>query len=192
MFISLDGAKSLSNGFLTVSREKRNTSEQRFYRNKFLVFTQSYNTFSEEGVILSSEYWSLLDSVLADSKTKPGSSTWLSSIVGKLPFATITQNIVNSFQKLDALGDGELLSKIVGCFEILWPLASRRMNVDSLADCFGNTVLALASEESQRLCSNTKIMEISSAIAKTFRLSLANSANKKKVCSVIFSLDRLV
>ncbi|KLO20414.1 hypothetical protein SCHPADRAFT_991789 [Schizopora paradoxa] len=136
---------------------------------------------NEKTALISSEFWTLLESILTDSKTKPGSSTWLSSIVGRVPFSIITQNLINSFGELISQEDDETLSKIVSSFEILWPLASRRMNVDSLADCFGSTVLALSSDGSRKLVSNTKLVSISSSVSKTFRLSLANSGSRKKV-----------
>lgn len=136
---------------------------------------------SSANPIFDIRFWQLLSSVieLQGTTTKgPGLHTnksWLANLLHRVPLGPIVVAVLSSFDNI-ATNDG-LLSTIASCLTNLWPLSVQRMNVELLQSSFG-ALISWALKKNL----NPEMVELGTTISSSYRDSLTNSAQKKKVC----------
>lgn len=79
-------------------------------------------------------------------------------------------------------GHQEKLSQAFSsCFGILWPMAVQKIGTETLLECFGSLLSSLP------LCGrNEGLARVGGTVISSYRNSLGNSSNKKKVLGVPF------
>jgi len=89
--------------------------------------------------------------------------------------------VVVFFHFLHTLPDGQaeiLAREFTPCIFILWPIAVQKMNTEMLLGCFGSLLNAAPLQE--------ELQKAGLMITASYRNSLGNSSNKKKVGSFRF------
>lgn len=84
--------------------------------------------------------------------------------------------VVVFFASLHALPDGQaenLAREFTSCISILWPIAVQKMNTEVLLGCLGSLFQAVPLLD--------EVKKVGLMITASYRSSLGNSSNKKKV-----------
>lgn len=132
---------------------------------------------------LDASLWKLLGDVLTNSQIPL--KTWLPPILNRVSISTAVISLL-SLSSMEGSTNG-LFHSARNCLEILWPLSVRKLNAEVLLECFGASLVAMKNSEH-----NDSIIQIVSWITKSFRLSLSNTSNKKKVNPFLMrSIQRL-
>jgi hypothetical protein len=148
--------------------------------SKFLL---GQHWFRETNSVLDSRFWELLGDVVSPTNS-PSSSvntrpikTWLVPLLSRIPIAPIAISFLNLISLLDSVSRQQLAQSVCRSLLILWPLGVPKLGSDTLSDCF-SAVLGIFKE-----CeSNERLAHVGLFMTSSFRTSLANASNKKKVC----------
>ena len=136
---------------------------------------------SAEALVLNSEYWTLLNTILDSSPSSQGvrqSRTWLSGLCTRVSIL----NIVTTFFKCASVVEQERLRDTIEPFgrsvHVIWPQAAIRMNLDALTDGLGTILQYFASKPGFI----NDLASICLLITRTFKQTVGNTTSKKKVC----------
>ncbi|KAF8641079.1 hypothetical protein AX17_000723 [Amanita inopinata Kibby_2008] len=135
--------------------------------------------------VVDVRYWSLLVDIIRDHDCVPAMSTsrplktWLSAILARVPIAPI---VLSFFSLSELLQNSdfpheEVLSRaFASCLTTLWPIGVQKTTTETLQECFG-LVLALVPQ----CFLNEELLKVADLVTRSYRNSLANNSNKKKV-----------
>lgn len=125
-------------------------------------------------IILSQEYWKLLQDVLeAGGHAR---KSWLNPLLNRIPVTAIFTNFMNTLIASE-VNHGDALECFSKPMLTLWPFASSRASLETLMDCFTSTLSLLSSRKTL----GPSISGLLSNVLKSYRLSYGNASNKKKV-----------
>jgi len=131
--------------------------------------------------IFNSSHWKLLLDVLTCQGPSVPLSTWLPSLLYRTPLLPVLSVFVAKFGK--AGSPVELSTVVYLCVSRLWTLAESKMLLEDLADLFS---LILQRIDEGHVTSG--IISIGILVTSTYRTSLGNVANKKKVCFLTLTI----
>ncbi|RDB29584.1 hypothetical protein Hypma_015277 [Hypsizygus marmoreus] len=134
--------------------------------------------------ILDLRIWELLHDVISSSdtallrtNTRP-LKAWLPMLLNRIPFAPILLSLLDLVSSLDSETRHGLTGVVSSCLEDIWPLAVQKTSTETIMECFGAFV---------RICGlceiDTGLARIGMIITASFRNSVSNSSNKKKIYS---------
>lgn len=130
-------------------------------------------------------YWFLLNEVLSTSDTSRISKLWLPTLLNRVSVSAVTTQYL--LTSLSAANSIEVNSQFSQCMLILWPQAAPRMNLETLTDCFGASLIYMASFRPHKEEDNC-IIRACLMITRSFRRTFSSSSNKKKVCIIFTSI----
>ncbi|KAH8100543.1 Urb2/Npa2 family-domain-containing protein [Cristinia sonorae] len=131
--------------------------------------------------ILDVRYWSLLENVLfAQADIQLRDKAWLVPLLNRIPIAPIAVSLVSLCSQHAVETSIDLEAKGCQCLFFLWPLAVPKFNSESLLECYGAFLVYFASLGARRRSSES-LVKLSSLVVATYRSSLVNTANKKKL-----------
>jgi len=130
--------------------------------------------------IFNSSHWELLLDVLT---CQGPLSTWLPSLLYRTPLLPVLSAFMSKFG--EAGSPVELSTVVYSCVSRLWTLAESKMLLEDLAELFS---LVLRKIDEGHLTSG--IISIGILVTSSYRTSLGNVANKKKVCSPALTICR--
>ncbi|KAF9036465.1 hypothetical protein BDZ89DRAFT_1157548 [Hymenopellis radicata] len=128
----------------------------------------------DKASVLDVRYWELLSDVLSSPQVPL--KTWLPSMLNRISVATIVVSLLSSLNTLENERQTALSISASKCLSILWPLSVRKIGVDALLECLGAFLSAVNNNDLDE-----SALQIGTWIANSFRLSLSNSSNKKKI-----------
>lgn len=135
--------------------------------------------------IFDTRYWELVSSLIntQDATTKTSelrpSNTWLTPLLHRIPLGPVLVSFLTAFSKVDEINQSKLAGLVSTCLITMWPIAVQRMPTETLQECFGALLCTLSSIQA-----NDGIMAIGRAVSASYRNSLGNSSNKRKVILV--------
>lgn len=141
------------------------------------------------------KYWSLLADVVSMQENTsssnrhqaPPSKFAFTPILNKIPLGPIVAFFLRSLSSSPFSKETpQLLSLFRKCFSSLWHLASPRIGLDVLLDCFGAYLVVLRSVLQRRTELPTTfpvndLTRVGDIIVETYRTSLSNASSRKKV-----------
>lgn len=83
-----------------------------------------------------------------------------------------------------AAPNAELLARGSECLSILWPLASPRISIETLLDCYGALLRAL---NNQYGCTTEQFLRLAEFILASYSSGVGSAGNKKKVCVIHYT-----
>jgi hypothetical protein len=142
--------------------------------------------FSHLNPIFDTRHWRLI-AKLIDSQNSASSAadarstkSWLTTLLHRIPLGPVIVSFLTSFKDVRAEEQDVLALSVSTCLSALWSLLVQRMSTELLLECFGAFICtALASRP------NGGIARIGNMISSSYRNSLTNSSNKKKVLFLI-------
>ncbi|KAH7921149.1 hypothetical protein BV22DRAFT_1038989 [Leucogyrophana mollusca] len=126
-------------------------------------------------------FWTLLKDVVcqpASLQAARPTKTWLIPLLNRTPLAPIVLALLGLFGSIEAERTKTLSNVIRPCFATLWSTGVHKITVDVLLDCFGVVV-----EVFERCRDDEHLTHICLMISASYRASLGNTANKKKIHS---------
>lgn len=128
--------------------------------------------------LLDERYWILLRDVLLGSDATKSRSVraWIVPILQRTPLAPVVIVLLSLWPR-----DGvppTLVSASAECLSILWPLAVPKLSTEVLLDCVTAVVKLL---RTSAVVQNARVEPFLQQILASYRYSLANASNKKKV-----------
>jgi len=126
--------------------------------------------------IFNLSHWELLLDVLTCQGPPVPLSTWLPSLLYRIPLLPVLSAFMTKFG--EAGSPMELSTVVYSCVSRLWTLAESKMLLEDLADLFS---LVLQRIDEGHLTSG--IISIGILVTSSYRTSLGNVTNKKKVRS---------
>lgn len=121
------------------------------------------------------------------SKLSRPSKIWLIPLLNRVPIAPIILSSLPIIPKLDLVHRISLVSAIKKCMSIIWPLAIHKITSDTILELFGEYIKAILDIGLVILTDDDAMMAIGGLINGSFKSSLANTSNKKKVTSLHLS-----
>lgn len=151
---------------------------------------------SSANPIFDIRYWQLLSSVTEAQDNTPKvvdirtNKSWKATLLHRVPLGPVVVAVLSSFDNIARHDD--LLTIITSCLSGLWPFSVQRMNVELLQSSFGAFISCTLKDNL-----NAGMVQLGKIISTSYRDSLTNSSQKKKVrhvqrlgsCSLIDSLD---
>lgn len=134
--------------------------------------------------VCNPQYWKLLLKILSDkapSNVRP-LKTWLSPLLHRISIQPILSSILEKYHEIDS--SEELIVYVSSCTSIMWPISVQKMSLENLTDLLG---LLLRKGNEGEL--GPGIIDIGFLVTSSYRASLGNSVNKKKVFSLSNFLD---
>ncbi|KII93436.1 hypothetical protein PLICRDRAFT_35642 [Plicaturopsis crispa FD-325 SS-3] len=134
---------------------------------------------------LDVRYWSLMADVISPhdfEQTRVNTraiKTWLLPLLNRVPIAPIAISFLRLLPHTDNSQQELLLSFAHRLFLVLWPLGVQKLGSEVLLECFGAVLDAVKEKTLTEDFART-----ASLIVRSFRTSLSNSANKKKLYSI--------
>jgi hypothetical protein len=126
--------------------------------------------------ILDLRYWTLLANILSDAASSTAS--WISSLLGRIPFVAITTTLLRSgTQQSDQID--RLATNFQAVFTVCWPIAVKRCNLDTLADCFYASIEFAASSTQSTIHGSFQTALCS--VLQAFQHAVSESTTIKKV-----------
>ncbi|KAG5648160.1 hypothetical protein DXG03_006114 [Asterophora parasitica] len=135
--------------------------------------------------VLDHRFWNLLYDVIASSNTKAQQTqtrslkTWLPTLLGRIPFAPTVVSLLGRLGDLDSTPRLELSKAVSACLAMVWPMAAQKLNTEAILECFS----AFIDVYHQSRQAEDHLARIGTIITASYRNSLWNSSNKKKVHS---------
>ena len=120
-----------------------------------------------------------MENVLTDDgQARPafGTKAWLTPLLNRVSISTLFISLLNEMQLCEA-GDVAVLEAAEKSLLRVWPLASPRMNLDTLTNCFTSVLTLMAGNRDLAAAIPTLL----SAVVRSFRQACGNASNKKKV-----------
>lgn len=124
-------------------------------------------------------YWRLLLELVTTQKDANESrsiKSWLAPLLHRIPVGPIFVVFLNTFVHVHEEEREQLSDLASSCLIVLWPLTVQRMNGELLLECFGALLGFLFSNSL-----DAGFAEIGRLAINSYRNSLNNSSNKKKV-----------
>lgn len=156
-----------------------------------LHVTRSSNPVNEE------RYWVLLRDVFSAShqnrsasKQSRPSKIWLIPLLNRVPIAPIILSFLSIIPKLSSVHRTSLVAAVKNCMVIIWPLAIHKITSDTLLELFGKYIENILLGDLVNRTDEDAVMGIGNLIVSSFKLSLANTSNKKKVSQLKISIYR--
>lgn len=153
-----------------------------YYAECSIFFGRAFNPVAD------TDHWLLLAEIISPLKQTDDSrrlKTWLVPLLNRTPLIPIVVAYLNLLPSLTSSQREALSEPFVRCFVVLWPLATQKVNADTLLECFGAFLDAFG-VGSKELATVEVLAVIGPVITSSYRSALSNSANKKKVS---FSAD---
>ncbi|EMD41711.1 hypothetical protein CERSUDRAFT_128752 [Gelatoporia subvermispora B] len=147
--------------------------------------------------ILDARYWNLLSDILlsSDLTNTRGIKAWLVPILNRVPVAPV---IVAFFSLLQADSPNtslELFGPVCQCLSVIWPLSVPKFTPETLLECLGAALtfastceISLSGPEAGTGQHATRVVRL---IVSSYRSSLANASNKKKLYSAFLKTHLL-
>jgi hypothetical protein len=131
--------------------------------------------------IFKLEYWELLSDVLLDKASVNARplKTWLTPLLHRIPLQTILSAFLANYRENEP--SNELTDTVSSCLNILWPISVQKMSLEGLAD-----LLCLLLQNIDNRHPVSGIVNIALLITSSYRVSLGNAVNKKKVIFISF------
>ena len=125
--------------------------------------------------VFDKRYWKLLLELVTSPQND--SRSWLAPLLHRIPIGPVVVVFLNTFVHVHEEEERHQLSELASsCLVILWPLAVQRMIVELLLECFGELLGFLFSNPL-----DAGFAKIGRLVVNSYRNSLNNSSNKKKV-----------
>lgn len=125
-------------------------------------------------------YWRLLLELVTtlqkDADESRSIKSWLVPLLHRIPVGPVVVVFLNSFVHVHEEEREQLSELASSCLIVLWPLTVQRMNGELLLECFGALLGFLFSNPLDAGFAKTGRLVVNS-----YRNSLNNSSNKKKV-----------
>ena len=125
-------------------------------------------------------YWRLLLQLVTtlqrDTNESRSIKLWLAPLLHRIPVAPVIVVFLNSFVHIHEEEREQLSELASSCLIVLWPLTVQRINGELLLECFGALLNFLFSNPLDAGFAKTGRLVVNS-----YRNSLNNSSNKKKV-----------
>jgi len=132
--------------------------------------------------IFDPRYWQLIsslnlsqDSVSTTAERRP-TKTWLTPLLYRIPLGPVVVSFLSLFSDVDQKDQVSLAILVSSCLSILWPIAVQRMSTELLQECYGSLLDSLSLG-----FNNSGISKLGRMVSTSYRNSLINSSNKKKV-----------
>ncbi|KAF9480438.1 hypothetical protein BDN70DRAFT_931712 [Pholiota conissans] len=133
--------------------------------------------------IFNARHWQLIAKLISfqRSTTKKdddsqSTKAWLLTLLHRIGFGPVIVSFLASFKDVQAEEQDTLASSVCKCLSVIWPMMVQRMSTELLQECFGAFLCAaLASKP------NIGISSIGHMISSSYRNSLLNTSNKKKL-----------
>jgi len=143
--------------------------------------------YRPENPIFNARYWNLLKSLNGTEgnvKALDGKqlNIWLTPLLNRVPLAPVVVVFLAAYNGLDERRRQELSSSMSTCLSVFWPISAPKMTAETLQECYGALLCVLSSSSSSL---DAGISKLGYMISASYRHSLTNSSNKKKVCSVL-------
>ncbi|KAF8971580.1 hypothetical protein BDZ97DRAFT_1650961 [Flammula alnicola] len=133
--------------------------------------------------IFDARYWKLLTSLSSSQGPTPKTNnvgpakSWLTTSLHRVPLGPVIVSFLTSFNDVQANERINLANSAASCLSILWPVAVQRMSAEVLQECFGAFVCKVPASKT----ANEGISTIGCMVSSSYRNSLINSSNKKKL-----------
>ncbi|KAH7911224.1 Urb2/Npa2 family-domain-containing protein [Hygrophoropsis aurantiaca] len=130
--------------------------------------------------LLDVRYWTLLKDVICQSgslQVTQSTKAWLSPLLNRAPLAPIVFVLFNHLGTLEISQTESLCLVIRPCLSVLWLMGVQKITVDVLQDCFGAALEACGRYKH----SDEHFTSICTMVSTSYRTSLSNAANKKKL-----------
>lgn len=135
------------------------------------------------------QHWNLLYDILSSTNlscsgiTSRPLKSWLPTVLNRTPMAPILIRFLDLLGGLDHDLQNQLSQVFSSCFGILWPVAVQKIGIEALLECFSAVLSSLS------LCeTNDGIARVGGMVISSYRNSLWNSSNKKKVLYVCITV----
>ncbi|KAF8350279.1 hypothetical protein F5887DRAFT_944597 [Amanita rubescens] len=139
----------------------------------------------ESNPVLDLRYWTLLADIISvqDRVTDARPlKTWLGVILVRVPIAPIVFSFLGLY-----IQNNDLSKTVAACLSTMWPLAVQKTATETLLECFG-ALLPLI----KKLDKDEGLARIASLIVNSYRNSLSNNSNKKKICNLFLQQHLLL
>jgi hypothetical protein len=133
----------------------------------------------EMSILLDTRYWALLADIVGPGDHAPPSrpvQMWLLPLLNRISVAATMANILSLLLSHNGQLRHELAPFVRQCFSVIWPLSASKFSFDTVSDCF-RSILELVKQGDNDGC----LVQLGSMITSSFRTSLSNASNKKKV-----------
>ncbi|KAH0590433.1 hypothetical protein H2248_000586 [Termitomyces sp. 'cryptogamus'] len=137
--------------------------------------------------LLDLRFWTLLNDVITSTSTGGSSGTqtrplkiWLPPLLSRIPVAPSLVALLRLLGRLDPALRSSVVPVIFSSLAIIWPVSAQKINTEAMLECFGAFLTAYHGAH----VANDYFMRIGSLITTSYRNSVSNSSNKKKVYSV--------
>jgi len=133
--------------------------------------------------VLDLRLWTLLSDVISTPSLSAAVinsrsvKAWLVTLLNRIPIAPIIISFLNILATLESEYRENLTLVVRRCLVVIWPLGVLKLGADVLLDCFGAFHGVLEQCETDE-----SLAHIGLFITSSFRTSLGNAPNKKKVC----------
>lgn len=125
-------------------------------------------------------YWTLLADIICSRDRATDArplKTWLGAILARVPIAPIVLSFLGSYIQND-----DMSKAVAACLSTLWPLGVQKTSTETLLECLGAS-LPLINEHR----TDEGLAKIASLVVNSYRNSVSNHSNKKKVCDSTFA-----
>ncbi|KAG5341373.1 hypothetical protein C0989_011084 [Termitomyces sp. Mn162] len=137
--------------------------------------------------LLDLRFWTLLNDVITSTSTGGSSGTqtrplkiWRPPLLSRIPVAPSLVALLRLLGRLDPALRSSIVPVIFSSLAIIWPVSAQKMNTEAMLECFGAFLTAYHGAH----VADDYFMRIGSLITTSYRNSVSNSSNKKKVYSV--------
>ncbi|KAG6902814.1 hypothetical protein C0995_011301 [Termitomyces sp. Mi166 len=135
--------------------------------------------------LLDIRFWTLLNDVISSASAGGSSGTrslkiWLPNLLSRIPFAPTLVALLRLLGRLDPTLRGSVNPVVFSSLAIIWPFSAQRLNAETMLECFGAFLTAYHGGHG----ADDYLVQIGSLIATSYRNSVVNSSNKKKVYTV--------
>ncbi|KAG6866798.1 hypothetical protein C0991_008734 [Blastosporella zonata] len=133
--------------------------------------------------LLDLRCWTLLDDIISSPNIvglaahTRSLKTWLPPLLSRIPFAPSLLALLRLLADLDVASRLSLTRVVFTCLEITWPMSVQKLNTEAMLECFGTFLTAYRTVTE----GDTDFVRIGFLLAASYRNSLSNSSNKKKV-----------
>uniref|UniRef100_A0A8H7Y6I5 Nucleolar 27S pre-rRNA processing Urb2/Npa2 C-terminal domain-containing protein n=1 Tax=Psilocybe cubensis TaxID=181762 RepID=A0A8H7Y6I5_PSICU len=132
--------------------------------------------------LFDARYWDLVASLL-NTRNPPFKSSetrspnaWLTPLLHRLAFGPVMVAFLTAFGAVEENQQRKLAGLVSTCLNTIWPIVVQRMSAENLQECFGALLCALSSVQA-----DDGIIAIGQLVSVSYRNSLANSSNKRKL-----------
>ncbi|PPR01182.1 hypothetical protein CVT24_006058 [Panaeolus cyanescens] len=152
------------------------------------TFTKEKSKAIAESPVLDKQYWELLASLLKGTSDAKGATEvqtlkWIKPLLLRFPILPIILTFLSNFQMVLDIEREPLFNAFSDVISSTWSIASQKITTENLQECFG---CWLANEGGNAAYKSNALL--GRLIAVSYKNSLQNSSNKKKLYSSFLSL----